>query len=166
MATLQTDGLTSVTATSTKNNSGTLLANTNDTKLFNTLDTTTDKVGAFGSTVIDGTDTNKIDNSKEIPFNNESILAKKLNLDLANEPGLTRSIHKLEVLRTRLATTAIRNNKFDIYTGKFDAGYPLVIVDSLNSDTAANPTRDNPGLLNYHSSGPGIISDSYEKKTG
>ena len=85
----------------------------------------------------------------------------------ANVPSLTRGIHKLETLRTRRFTTAIRANKYNRYTGQFEAGYPVVAVDSLATDTAATPSRAVPGQLTYKLGQPVPVSDNdYKAKTG
>lgn len=134
-------------------------------------------LGVFGSTVIDGDDADKALSAGVFAYNNESPIAKRVTdtlstvsndvlLSGAAQPSLVRSIHELEVLRTRRLTTAIRQNKWNEFTGEFDAGYPVVTVDTLATDNAANPTRAIPGLLNYKSSGPTIVSDNYSKKTG
>lgn len=177
MATLQTDGITSVTGTSTDNNGGTVKSNGLVSGTFQASQITQEPTGIFGSTVVDNNDADKALSTGVFSYNNQNPVAKRMTTALssvpntvlqsgASQPSLVRSIHKLEVLRTRQATTAIREGRFDIYSGRYDSGYPLVVVDSLATDNAANPTRTNPGLLNYKSSSPSIVSDNYSKKTG
>lgn len=177
MATLQTDGLSPVTVTSTDNNGGTVKTNGAVSGTFQASQITQEPTGVFGSVVVDNNDADKALSTGIFAYNNEQPIAKRVSTSLssvfntvlqsgADQPALVRSIHKLEVLRTRQATTAIREGRFDIYSGQYDSGYPLVVVDSLATDNAANPTRNNPGLLNYKSSSPSIVSDNYSKKTG
>lgn len=178
MATLQTDGISAVTSTSTDNNGGTIKSNsTTLTGTFQISQITQPETAVFGSTAIDGTDTDPALSGGVFAYNNESPISKKLSTSLstvsnsvllsgAAQPALVRSIHKLEVLRTRQATKATRENRFNIYTGKYDSGYPLVVVDSLGTDNAAIPTRSNPGSFNYKYAAPSIVSDNYEAKTG
>lgn len=177
MATVQTDGLSSVTSTSTDNNGGTVKANGVTGGTFQAAKITQESTGVFGSVVVNNNDADKALSAGIFAYNNQYPIAKRISTSLstvsnsvlqsgADQPSLVRSIHKLEVLRTRKATTAIREGRFDIYTGKYDSGYPVVVVDILSTDTAANPTRSNPGLLNYKSSSLSIVSDSYAKKTG
>jgi hypothetical protein len=85
----------------------------------------------------------------------------------ANVPALVRSIHKLETLRTRRFTTAIRANKYNRYTGQFDNGFPVVATDSLATDTAATPSRAVPGQLTYKLGQPApVTGNDYKAKTG
>jgi hypothetical protein len=84
----------------------------------------------------------------------------------ANVPSLNRGIHKLEVLRTRKFTTAIRANKYNRYTGQFDSGFPAVTVDTLATDNAATPTRSVPGTITYKLGQPVPVEVNYKAKTG
>lgn len=84
----------------------------------------------------------------------------------ANVPSLNRGIHKLEVLRTRKFTTAIRDNKYNRYTGRFDSGFPAVTVDTLATDNAATPTRSVPGTITYKLGRPVPVEVNYTAKTG
>lgn len=177
MATVQTNGTSPVTYTSTDNNGGTIKSNGLASGTFQSSAITLENVGVFGSTVVNNNDADKALNSGVFAYNNQSPVSKRTTSTLstvsnnvllsgAAQPALIRSIHKLETLRTRKLTTAIRENRWNEYTGEFDSGYPQVVVDSLANDVSASPTRNNPGVLNYKSSGPTIVSDNYSKKTG
>ena len=83
----------------------------------------------------------------------------------ADTPTIRRSIAKLETLRTRKFTTAIRANKYNRVTGAFDTGYPAVVTDALNTDYAATPTRSSPGQLTYKLGQPVPVSTDYSAKT-
>lgn len=157
MATQQVNG-SAVTTSSTNNNGGSVL-NGGSTAELNSVDLGYSNVGVFGSSVADGTDTDKALSAGTFSYNNQSPVAKRLTKELsgvsntylqsgAAVPGNIRSIHKLEVLRTRKLTTAIRAGEWNIYSGKFGTA-PSVVVDTLATDDAANPTREVPGELQY-----------------
>jgi hypothetical protein len=187
MATKQIDGISDVTSTSTDNNSGTIKANGSVGGTFETSPTTTEKTGVFGSTVVDNDDADKALSIGSFAFNNERPIAKKTTTSLAGVPenflqsgacvpGLIKSIHKTESVRTRKLTTAIRENKWNEFSGEFDAGYPQVSLDTfyniaaddtstLPIDDAANPTRLNPGELVYKDGSPNPINNTYKPKT-
>lgn len=82
-----------------------------------------------------------------------------------NDADTIRSINKLETLRTRKLTTAIRENKYNRYTNEFDAGYPEVVVDVLSTDEAATPTANVPGELTYMTGAKTPYNDNYKAKT-
>jgi len=84
----------------------------------------------------------------------------------ANVPSLMQSIHYLRVLRTRRFTTAIRTNKYNRFTGKFEVGYPVVAVDTLATDNAAVVTRSAPGVLVYKLGQPVPVTNNYKAITG
>jgi len=82
-----------------------------------------------------------------------------------NDGDVIRSINKLETLRTRKLTSAIRQNKYNRYTNEFDAGFPQVQVDTLASDNAATPTASVPGELTYMRGSKTPYNDNYKAKT-
>lgn len=132
----------------------------------------------FASTVLDNGFADKALSSGTFAYNDKNGVAMKTTSELAgvantalltgaNVPGITRSIHKLETLRTRRFTTAIRANKYNRYTGAFDSGYPVVATDTLATDTAATPTRSTPGQLTYKLGGVvPVMNNDYKAKTG
>lgn len=133
--------------------------------------------GVFASTVLDNGWADEAVSAGTFAYNNVKPVAKRVSTTLsgvsntvlrsgADQPGLIRSIHKLEVLRTRRLTTALRANKYNRSTGNWDAGYPVVAVDSLATDTAATPTRAVPGQLTYMSGSTPVTNNDYKKKTG
>lgn len=176
MATVQTDGTSAVTTTSTDNNGGTIKANGTISGTFTASSVTQAKTGVFGSTVVDNNDADKALSSGTFAFNNNSPVGKKVTSSLsgvantvllsgAGNPGGIRSIHKIESIKTRKLTTALRANKYNQVTGEFDAGYPQVVTDSFGTDDAANPTRDFPGELQYMSGSTTPTLDEYKAKT-
>jgi hypothetical protein len=91
-----------------------------------------------------------------------------LSSDAIKSPGnddVIRSINKLETLRTRRFTTAIREGRYNRVTNTFEAGYPVVAVDALASDSAANPTSSVPGTLRFLSGSKVPTAQNYEPKT-
>lgn len=131
----------------------------------------------FASTVVDNDWADKALSSGSFAYNNNKPVAQRSSTTIAgvssnalkngaDVPGQIRSIHKLEVLRTRRLTAAIRANKYNRYTNTWDAGYPVVAVDTLANDTAATPTRNAPGQLTYKLGNPVPVSDNdYKPKT-
>ena len=79
--------------------------------------------------------------------------------------SIDTNIHATRYNRNRLDTTAIRNNQYDVYTGKFNEGYPVVSEDDFRNDVAASPTRSNPGLLSF-TLGSNVRTQQYISKTG
>jgi len=174
MAIQQVDG-GAVTASSTNNNGGSVL-NGGSTSVLDSLDLGYSDVGVFGSAVIDGDDTDKALSAGTFSYSNQKPVAKRVTEELsgvsntvlqsgASQPTLIRSIHKLEVLRTRRLTTAIRAGEWNIYSGTWGTD-PTVAVDTLATDEAATPTRATPGELVYKTSAPIPVQDDYKAKTG
>lgn len=174
MATIQPDG-SAVTSTSTVNDGGTMIANGSAVGL-NTLSPNREKVSVFGSTPVNNSDATKALSTGEFAHNHQTPISKRMTSELSGvssdalattggTPDLIRSIHKLETLRTRRQTLAIRNNKWDQYTGAFDPGYPVVAVDTLDTDVAANPSRSVPGKLNFMTGSPLPNSVNYKSRT-
>lgn len=189
MATVQTDGTSSVTSTSTVNYGGVMTAN--GTALSNMLrsqSTSAAQAGVYENVVVDNDSANKAlssgvfayDNQRPTAMKTSSVLAGSVsNIFLrsgANDTDNARSIHKLEKIRTRRITTAIRANKWNEYNGTWESGYPVNAVDnfwsisagsgvSTSSDHAAAPTRSVPGELTYMIGNPNPKTDDYKAKT-
>lgn len=151
MATQQQNGSpvtgTYYTGTSTKNDGGSIVkAGAVDPNLANAVNVSNPSVGVFGSTVVPNNLTTNDYAAKSVSANtfaknNQRPQGERLTDPLksgALVPGLIRGIHKLETLRTRRLTTAIRAGYWNIFTGQFTTP-PTVAVDSLASDSAANP---------------------------
>lgn len=185
MATQQVNG-SAVTPTSTMNNGGSVL-NGGSTVVLNSVNLGYSSVGVFGSVVVDNNSTDKALNAGTFAFNNQRPVAKRLTKKISNvnntillsgasRPELVRNVHKLEKVTTRRLTTAIRANKYNRYTGSWDAGYPAVVVDPFydiasqttsptSTDEAANPTMDVPGELVYKTGASVPVQDKYKAKT-
>lgn len=164
--------------TSTRNNHGTAInVGSFSAKLSNKTLGSDRVAGVFGSTPYDGNNADKAVSGGTFAHNHVSPIVMKVTTEIAgvasdalrttsNQPGLMRSIHKLEVLRTNKITSAVRSNKFNRFTGMWDAGYPQTAVDSLATDTAATPTRSSPGQLTYKLGQPvPVTNNDYKAKT-
>lgn len=159
-------------------NSGGASARISTTSLLDGVGVSRYNSTVFASTVLDNGWANEAVSAGTFAYNNVKPVAKRVSTALsgvsntvlqsgAAQPGLIRSIHKLEVLRTRRFTAAIRANKYNRYTGDWDAGYPVVAVDTLATDNAANPSRSAPGQLTYKLGQPApVTNNDYKAKTG
>ena len=160
------------------------------TSLLDGVTTSRTNTDVFASTVLDNDHANKALNSGTFAYNNAKPVAKRVSTTIsgtantvlqsgAARPELIKSIHKIQVnstglkegVRTTKTTSAIRAGKFNIYTGKFDAGYPQNSADVLSlspsyKDSAANPTRSVPGRLTYRDGSPNPVEVDYKGKTG
>lgn len=174
MATQQVDG-SAVTSSSTNNNHGVAKNVGSAASVLETSNLGGSNVGVFGSTPVDGDNADKALSGGTFAYNNESPVAKRVSTSLsgvsntvlrsgAAQPGLVRSIHKLETLRTRRLTTAIRAGYWNIFSGTFSTP-PTVAVDSLATDNAATPTRSVPGSLVYKTGKLAPVQDVYKAKT-
>lgn len=166
MATQQVNG-TATTATSTKNIGGAVIKAGSSTILDNVSSSRTN-VGVFASTVIPSGST-VVDYATSaltagtFAYNNQKPVAKRYSILIsgtsntflqsgAARPELVRSIQKLETLRTRRLTTAIRAGYWNIYSGTFSTD-PTNNVDTLATDYSAEPTQAAPGQIVYMSNG-------------
>jgi hypothetical protein len=165
-----------------KNSNGTMKANgTVSSNVVESVSTVAPVVATFGSTVIENTVTVKDYAGKAISGGTfahnhtkpiSSLITDEIagvSTDVIKSPGndgdTIRSINKLETLRTRRFTTAIRENKYNRVTGAFDSGYPVVATDSLGTDEAATPTASVPGELTYRTGAKVPVNDNYKAKT-
>jgi hypothetical protein len=168
------------------NDGGTMKANgLTDNDKFNTTTTPRKDVGVFGSSVIDGSDTNAALTLGIFAYNNSRPIGKKITTKIntttnsvllsgALIPSLIQSIKKIKVcnnegcfdgVRTLQTTKAIRNNQFNIYTGKFNEGFPLSGEDFYEEDKEANVNRTNSGGFVY-TIGVSNVNKNYPSKTG
>lgn len=161
------------------------VAKASNTNLLDGVEVSRYDAGVFGSTVVDNNDTDKALSAGTFAYNNQKPVAKRYSTTVnglsnsflqsgAAVPSLVQSIHYIKVctmgcsdgVRTRQLTSAIRNNHFNLFTGQFDMGYPVVVADSFAQDNAARPTRAVPGSLTYKSSNLVPVNDVYKGKTG
>lgn len=175
MATLQVYNNSSVTSSSTKNVGGVALNIGSGSHLLTNRVLGSNNDGVFGSTVVDSSSVDKALANGVLAYNHSRPLSKRATTSLstvsnsvllsgAAQPQQVRGIHKLEVLRTRRLTTAIRTGKWNIYTGTFSEN-PAVTIDTLAIDNAANPSRVVPGRLVYRTGAKLPVQDVYKSKT-
>lgn len=188
MATVQKNGSSAVTATSTVNNGGVMTANgTVASNVVRSQATAAAQVGVYANVVVDNADADKALSAGTFAYNNDTPTAPKITTSLAgvtnnflrsgaNDTTNAKSINKLEVVRTRRTTTAIRNNKWNEYSGEWEAGFPSGAVDAFwnistgatsatSTDQAAAPTKSVPGELVYLQGSPIPKLDDYKAKT-
>jgi hypothetical protein len=189
MAIIQQGG-TSVTTTSTKNAGGSVVR-AKDTSLVNGVAIGGSNLGFSGSRVLVTKDVAKAVSAALIAYNTRQPVGMKVSSTIGGQantvlrsgadiPSQIRGINKLESVLTRRELTAIRAGKFNFYTGKWDAGYPVVtndtgttatdgvLVDASNvyKDKAATPTRAVPGRLTFKGSSKNAVTVNYEAKNG
>lgn len=190
MATQQMNG-SPVTSTSTKNYGGIVKTNGESSAPVSVENVVLESVNVFGSVVVDGAQSDKALSSGTFAFNNQKPVAMKISQELSGVPNNfllsgannvkdIRSIQYQQVkdgsvlidgVRTTQTTKAIREGRWDIYTAKFDVGYPQVSVDTfegidgVSGDEAAKVNRLNPGSLVYKLSKGTPVSENYDKKT-
>lgn len=190
MATQQING-SPVTSTSTKNYGGVVKTNGDGSAPVSTEKVVLADEGVFASVVIDGSENDKALSSGTFAYNNSSPIAIKVTQELSGVPNnflisgandveniksiqyqlIDDSGNLIDGVRTTQITKAIRNGKWDIYSGKFDAGYPQLSVDTFegidgtSGDEAAKVTRMDPGTLVYKTSKGVPVSEDYKKKT-
>jgi hypothetical protein len=181
------------TGTSTKNKGGAAINVGTSTVIPKNLALGYSNVGAFGSRVVRDTVTSgdyaalAASGSTNFAYNNQRPIAMRYTTTIAGTgntvlqggasvPGLTRSIHRQEVVRTRRFTTAIRAGYFNRYTGQFSTA-PTVAVDNwygndidttqaTSTDNAASPSRTVPGEFTF-GYGPQLpVNTGYKPKTG
>ena len=89
------------------------------------------QIDVFGSTVVDGNDTDEALSASTIAYNNSRPVAMRLSstisgqsntalLSGASVPGQLRSIHKRESYKVNKLATAYRNGYWDPFYGKFE----------------------------------------------
>lgn len=76
-----------------------------------------------------------------------------INHDLGStgtaDPSLITGIHYITFNRNRQDATAMRENKYNEFTGKFEEGYPQVTEDRFGTDFAATVSRANTGSMRF-----------------
>lgn len=180
-------------AVNTKNNGGTIKGNgstLNKNFIKVIVNSRPESIFYNGSTVVLTNDTNKALSQGIFAKSTQSPIAKKVTnyinvvynnylVSGALKPNLIRSIKKAQIcglpsingsvcqdgIRTRKVTTAIRNNKYNIFSGKFDQGFPEIQEDLFETDRAASVSRIDTGRLIYKKP-IDVEIKNYSKKTG
>jgi hypothetical protein len=190
MATVQTDGSSAVTSSSTVNNGGVAINVGSAATLLSNRALGANNQTVFGSTVVSDATSDYADpalSGGTFAYSNNRPTAVKLTTTLAgsvsntflrsgaSDLGSRRSIHRQEKVRTTRTTTAIRAGYWNIYTGTWSTT-PTNAVDnfwdiandttsSTSTDQAATPTRSVPGELTYKLGQPSPVSVDYPAKT-
>lgn len=190
MATVQVDGSSAVTRTSTVNNGGTAINVGSSSTILDNRALGANNQTVFGSTVVSNAVVDYADpalSGGTFAYSNNRPTAVKLTTTLAgsvsntflrsgaSDLGSRRSIHRQEKVRTTRTTTAIRAGYWNIYTGTWSTT-PTTAVDnfwdiandttsSTSTDQAATPTRSVPGELTYKLGQPSPVSVDYAAKT-
>ena len=193
MATVQTDGSTAVTASSTVNNGGTAI-NVGTSTVLDNRALGADDQGVFASTPVDNAGKDYADKALSGgTFKNEnqrgviqrvtnSLAGGVSNTFLTNAAGDVsndRSIARQEVVTTTRTTTAISAGYWNPYgISQQDSNWstsPTTATDQFynisgdslqatSTDEAASPTRSVPGELTYKLGQPGPVSVDYSAK--
>jgi hypothetical protein len=189
MATVQTDGSTAVTASSTVNNGGVGKNVGTSTILTDRALGTPDRGGVFASTPVDGATidyadkalsagTFKSENQRGVIQRVTNELAGGVSNDFlthsADDVSNARSIARQEVVTTTRTTTAIRAGNWNEYSGTWSTD-PTTATDAFwdiandttsatSTDEAATPTRSVPGELTYKLGQQGPVSVDYSAK--
>lgn len=189
MATVQTNGSSPTTKSSTRNNRGVAINAGSRSSVLQNNPLGTTKLGVFGSTVISNANNDYADpalsggtfannNQKPISMKYTSVLAGTVSNSFlkggASDLGSRRSIHRQEKVRTTRATTAYRAGYWNIYTGQYTTP-PTTVVDNfwgattgssgVSTDNAASVTRTTPGDLTYKLGSKTPVSVGYSAKT-
>lgn len=181
MATTQIDGVSAVTANSTKNDGG-VAKHIGTSSVLSNVSVTNPPVGVFGSTVLDDNYADKALSGGVFKFDNQRPVGKRLTTTLAtvNKPVLQsgalvpaniRMLHKRESYKVSQVATAIRAGEWNIYAGTW--GTPptnTTEVPGFNSDLgpldrAASVSRSTPGQLVYRTGARLPFRDNYKAKT-
>jgi hypothetical protein len=191
MATVQTDGSSAVTTSSTVNNGGVAQNVGTSTVLTTRALGTPDRGGVFGSTPVDSATkdyadkalsagTFKAENQRGVIQRVTSSLAggvaNTFLTHAADDASNARSIHRQEKVTTTRTSTAIRAGYWNTYTGQWSTP-PTTATDNFwdiandttsatSTDEAATPTRAVPGELTYKLGNPAPVSVDYKAKTG
>jgi len=99
----------------------------------------------------------------------------------ASDGAAGNSIHQAQVVRSNQYKTAIRENKWNEFSGVFDTGFPEIVNSGAYSqatdtdvsqelatsgvDNASNPTAAIPGELVYRDGSPLPNQDDYKART-
>ena len=133
----------------------------------------------FASTILNNGHIDKANSSGTLAYNDSVPVAPRINRTTlagglsntylrsgATTPANIQSIHLIQAVHTRRASTAFRAGEFNLVTGLWGSGYPVTATDTFATDNAAVPTRAVPGQLVYKLGQPAPITDDYTAKNG
>lgn len=130
-------------------------------------------VTGFGSKVYNGDDADKSLAGYTFAKNTDSLLSMRSSAlvgavavfkNASVYPEYLRSINYLESRTTTKYTTAIRTGKYNTYTGKFSAGFPVSSTDAFGDDNAARSSYAVPGSLTFMVNGKTTTTQNYPAK--
>jgi len=172
MATVQVDGSSAVTATSTVNNGG-VAVNVGSSSILSNQALGGSNVGVFGSTVVSGVNAEKAVDSGTFAYNSDGVIVRVTDslggvsntvlVAGADTPGNIQSIHQVSGIWITDDTSAIRAGAWNAYSGAFSPDVTGELVD-FGVDNAANPSRSSPGSLYYLQGGKVAATGSYSSK--
>lgn len=180
MASIQTNGSATTgtyrTGGSTNNNHGTAKNIGTASSVLENSGLGKVNVGVFGSTVIDGNDTDKALSGGVIAHNHIKPITKRVTTELggvnstalattSGVPSQLRLLHKRESFKVVQTATAIRAGYWNIYTGKWTT-LPTSTTENPGVDYAATVSRTSPGKLVYRTGSKLPVRDNYKSKTG
>lgn len=179
MATVQVDGSTPVTSTSTVNNGGVSKTSSLRTTTYTAMKTISgpvEDVGVGSNVVVDGTDADKavsgdtFANFTDTP--SSPLLTSTLN---GGAPGDIANPAYIKTNRVRRDTLAQRGGQWDEVNGVWASGYPVVNADdwvsptggasASQTDKAGTADRADQGAVVYLTK-PVPTATNYDAKTG
>lgn len=156
--------------------------------VLNNVSVSKDTTGVFGSTVVDGSDTDKAVSGGVFAHNHVKPIAGRVTTEIAgvntnvlltnsNNPNQLRSINKRESIKSNGVATAIRQGYWNIYSGTWTTdptpvtvattGVPTTGQAQAGNDDAATPTREAPGELVFRTGAKLPVRDKdYKPKNG
>lgn len=176
------------TQNSGSNNDGGSATKIGSSSVLNNVAVSRDTTGVFGSTVIDGDDTDKAISGGVFAHDHVKPIAGRITTEIAgvnstvlatnaNNPTQLRSINKRESIKSNGVATAIRQGYWNIYSGTWTTnptpvtvattGVPTTGQPQAGNDDAATPTREAPGELVFKTGAKLPVRDKdYKPKNG
>jgi len=119
------------------------------TSLLDNVSVSRAQTSIFGSTVVDGNDTDEALSASTIAYNNQKPVAMRYSATISGQsntvlrsgadvPGQNRSPHKREAYKVSKSATAYRKGYWDPYTGKFSVYGTYSRSGATVTVTAAN----------------------------
>jgi hypothetical protein len=158
---------------SVNNNGGTVLSHSITSEVLSDIAPNAGSTLAYTSGPKDNDTSNKAYSGSAFAKNTDSLLAMRSDAVVSTVavlknasiyPEYLRSIHYLENRTTTKTATAIRAGKYNIYTGKFEAGYPVTSTDNFGNDNAARSSYAVPGSLTFMTNSKEATTQNYPPK--
>lgn len=173
MATVQIDGSSAVTSTSTVNDGGVGI-HVGTSNILTNRPFSSGEQTVFASTVIDNDQVDEAVSAGTLAFNNQRGVIRRVTSALsavsndilvagASVPSERESIHQTSGTYITDLTTAIRDGRWNAFSGAFSPELSGTYAD-FGVDSAANPTRAVPGELYYLQGGKLPVTGTYSAK--